>query len=298
MFVSIVYNLSSSYGGIMNCKKCKAKLENTAIYCSQCGVPTGFVKEHLSAFNTFSQVVNTNKGKVWKHFAVSGPAYLFGLIPIILINELLTRYLGGINHNLYYGLFLLLSAIFLPFFIMPLAKKDIFSETRSRISDYFSNFKYYFKTLLICELFALYLIALYIICQGDPILNLVHLVMFFYGIAIFFHAPSLVYHEGLSVLNAIKTAYISGKHTIRWQNFFLTLMMLLISVPVVIAYFWSEGISQYNDFNSMIFSNIIRGIATIYSFAIIPLIYQIINTQYQKYRDHQIFSRNIEKEIS
>ncbi len=282
----------------MNCKKCKAKLDNTAIYCSQCGVPTGFVKDHLSGFNTFSQVIRTQKSKVWKHFGLSGPAYLLGLIPILLIKELLNHYLGNINHNIYYSLFLILSAIFLPFFIMPLAQKDIFNEVKSTPGRYFSNLKYYFKTLLISEIFALYLIGLNLICQGDPILNLVHLVMVFYGVAIFLHVPSLVYHDGLSVLNAIKTAYISGKHTIRWQNFFITLMMILLNIPLVIAYFWSEGISQYNDFNSMIFSNIIRGIATIYAFAIIPLIYQVINTQYQLYKDNQIFSRNIEKEIS
>jgi len=282
----------------MNCKKCKAKLENNSIYWNQCGIPTGFVKQHLSAFKTFGEVYNAYKGNMSKHFGISLIIFILSVLPVFTGLYLIKENFNQLSPFLFYAVSLVVLMIFVPFWIIPLSKKGNYLESSSQLSDFFAFIKHYPSALFLCFLSVVYLLLLKVICQGDPILNLVHLVLIIYGLAIMLHVPSLVFEKKMSPLAALKMAYISGKHTIRWQNVFIVMILTLINVPGLLLIRYAEYLTRYNEMSSWIVSIIIFLVASAYLFVAFPLSWQLIKSQYQKYAEQGIFEKNIEKEIA
>jgi hypothetical protein len=96
--------------------------------------------------------------------------------------------------------------------------------------------KYYLKFVFFVLVIVLYLFILKLICQGDPILNLVRLVLICWGFAIIFPVPYLIFTRNESVLKSIARAYIAGKY-MRWHQFMLCLIVSLVLIlPISIAF--------------------------------------------------------------
>lgn len=279
----------------MNCKKCKAKIDNFEVYCPKCGVPTGIVKEKMSAFKTFSEVYNKYKGNQTKHFSMSLFAVLYCIIPLVGIKMLFNQFAGEYNNLIMYGLLLLVSTLFIPFIIIPLAKKNDYYSVNSQAQEYKESLKYYPKFFLLSIISALYLIALRYICQGDPILNLVHLVMVFYGFAIVMPVPLLIVDKNLSVKDALRLSYKSGLYTYRWQCFFMTLIIGVINLPGFLMTFYSYRLTAYNEVSAWVFSIILFLLASAYCFVAFPLSWQLIKDLYRKFDENHSFDKIAEK---
>ncbi len=282
----------------MNCKKCKSKLEANSVYCNQCGSPTGFVKEHLSAFKTFSEVYNAYKNNMGKHFSISFIAFLLSVLPVIIGIYFVQQYFHQLNPFLFYAMNLAVLMVFVPFWIIPLAKNGNYLDTASSISDFGTFIKHYPATLMLSFISVIYLLFLKLICQGDPILNLVHLVLVIYGLAIILHVPSLIFDRKQSPWLALKTAYVSGKHSIRWQNVFIVMILTLLNLPGFLLIRYAQYLTRYNEVSSWVVSIIVFLLGSACLFITFPLSWQLIKSQYQKYADNGIFEKNIEKEIS
>jgi hypothetical protein len=85
--------------------------------------------------------------------------------------------------------------------------------------------KYYPKFLFFILLIVLYFAFLKLICQGDPILNLVRLVLILWGLAIAFPVPMLIINREESVFQSVKKGYIAGKY-LRWHQINLIALSL------------------------------------------------------------------------
>ncbi|MCB5250930.1 MAG: hypothetical protein RBS16_01615 [Candidatus Cloacimonadales bacterium] len=281
----------------MNCKKCKAKLQNNSIYCDKCGVPTDFVKTNLSSFKTIKEVFTDPEASMNKHIGYSFIVFLLSILPAFILLQLITAYLKNIHPFFFYALNLLAIALFAPFWTIAIAKETDYLKSPSRIKDYFKLIRFYPSQLFLSIIAMLYLLLLKLICQGDPILNLVHFILILYGLAVIIHAPSIMFDQQINAFAALRKSYVFGKHTIRWQNFFLSVTIVLINLPAYLLTLYAKYLTKYNDIGSWIATVVVAIIAVfcmLYSF---PLSWQLIKSQYKKYKTHEILDKNIEKEI-
>jgi hypothetical protein len=276
----------------MNCKKCKAKIENNEIYCPQCGIPTGVVKEKMSAFKTFSEVYRNYKANKNKHFSMSLFAFIYGIIPLVAAKFAVNEFLSDSHRIIVYAIYLLVSSLFVPFLLAPLCKNGEYYGTNSQTSEYKEALGYYPRLLLMSILFALYLIAFRVICQGDPILNLVHLVMIFYGIAIFMPVPYLIKSRDLGVWKALKVSYKSGLYSYRWQFFFMTILILLVNLPGFLFMFYAYKLTAYNESSAWITSAVLFVLSTAWSFIVFPFSWQLIKSLSHKVDENLGFEKD------
>ncbi|HPY96212.1 MAG TPA: zinc ribbon domain-containing protein [Candidatus Cloacimonadota bacterium] len=282
----------------MNCKKCKGKIPANSIFCNHCGTATSFVKENLSASKTIREVFSTYSKHNSKHISFSLITFIFSVVPLILGLYLLHRYFVNIRPFFYYALNLLVISLFMPFWLIALAKEDDFFSKSSHISEYFALLRHYPTQLALCIISSLYLLLLKLICQGDPILNLVHFILIIYGLAIVLHVPSMMFENPICPIKVIKKAYTFGKHTIRWQNVYLSIFIVIVNVPAFLLMLYANSLTKYNMLNTWIISIIALLLGIAYSLIIFPFSWQLIRSQYQKYKDNGILEKNIEKEVS
>ena len=220
----------------MICKNCKKKLTTTDVYCQNCGIPADNFKSHFSILNLIKQANSNSKAqKSYFYFEIIVPAILI-LIAIYLANWKV------INDNYVFNYCFLNIAlvVLIPFMMLPMA-----SLWRSGDRRYVT--KYYPQLVFFTFIVALYFAFLKIICQGDPILNLVRLVLILWGLAIVLPVPFLIFldksvsaisdrHTSVSKnkLNPITTikiinkAYIAGKY-LRWHQFALCFILVIIN---------------------------------------------------------------------
>lgn len=231
----------------MNCKKCKARVDDFDVYCLQCGNPTNMVKNKLSAIGFFFKEYGQYKANYKTTYYIL--PFLLGVLPIAVIIWLMTQtnIIPGYWTN-YFTTNALLT-LFVPFLLVPFAHEDY---SRLSMLDYLKELKNYGRFFLLALFMVLYFMFFRLICQGDPILNLVRLVMVFYGLAIVMPVPYLMIKKDMSVISALKTAYHTGKHGTRWQHFFLTALLLVLNgLPLLVAYVISV-FKFYNDSLTML----------------------------------------------
>ena len=214
----------------MVCKSCKKNITEIDIYCLSCGTPTENYKQHFSIKKTLQAAKAAAKA--------DNVNLIFYYIPIALVLIVLVCITGynvlSESYWLNYAL-LNISAIFIvPLLILPLSLVTKEKDDTPRLSQ---ALKYYPKLLVFVALIALYFFALRTICQGDPILNLVRLVLVLWGIAIAFPVPFLIFTRDEAVFKSIKRGYIAGKY-LRWHQFGMSLVLgslLLVSIPLALV---------------------------------------------------------------
>jgi len=241
----------------MICKLCKKKTIDTDIYCLTCGKATDSYKEQFRIKKTLQEAKVSAKSE--------GNNLIFYYIPIAVVlialayissHDILTD-----SHWINYILFNVSAILIVPLLILPFC---LVIREREDISGLKQAFAYYPKLLLFVALIALYFFALKIICQGDPILNLVRLILVLWGIAIAFPVPFLIFTRNECVFKSIRRGYIAGKY-LRWHQFGLSLilgvlllasvLLLLIPLPVTmnfaghLMYVWhkKQGEFQLHD---------------------------------------------------
>lgn len=216
----------------MNCKSCKNKLDKLEIYCSKCGTPTETFKSLFKLKDILSSAYTTTKSSKNYSASICIFIFLFSILPIIVItflsnlNLTLTYWQNYLLSNLIYIAFIPISLVFLT-----LNHND--SETKYSFKNYLKNFSFYPRFLFLIFLSSTYFFILKIICQGDPILNLVRLVLVLWGLAIALPIPLLIVNNNESVIKLAYKAYLAGKYT-RWQQFSLVIILSIINFIAII----------------------------------------------------------------
>ena len=216
-------------------KNCTAKLDEHAIFCSECGEPTDALSGPLSAKKNYQEA--------WKEFKqIKTKFYPFSIFMIftafllILLSVLFSRSLAesfNIDHYLFVNLVLL---ILVPFVLVPFSFEPGFLKEHFTISGYFKELKNYPKFFMLTLVYILYFALLKVLCTGfqlgiatDPILHLVRLVLVLYWITIMLPSPILIIRKKVNAFKAVVLCYKASAET-RWQQFFLVLKIVFINI--------------------------------------------------------------------
>jgi len=216
---------------LMVCKSCKIKLSNTDVYCGSCGVPTESFRKQFNVKSVLSESRAAMKAEKNKNATYS----LFVSLLLLMSIYITTFQVITESYWINYLLTNVLCVLIIPFLLLS------FNVVKHE-NIIFNVIKYYPKMLLLVSLVAFYFFVLKVVCQGDPILNLVRLVMVLWGLAIVFPSVCLIFNNGASVITSIKQSYIAGKY-LRWQQFaFVTILGILLYMTVVFANIFFYGV--------------------------------------------------------
>ena len=197
---------------MLHCKNCKAKLADIDIYCLMCGRPT---EEYKKQFK-LSEILKSAKSKTALEPHVNIIYYITIAFVFFSVIYLFVFDLINISYWIDYINLNIIMIFLCPLLILPLA--NILDNERK------IQFKYYPKLVIFTFFMALYFFVLKIVCQGDPILNIVRFVMVLWGVSIVFPVPFLIFTKSDSVIKLILKGYIAGKY-LRWHQLSLSLIL-------------------------------------------------------------------------
>jgi len=233
----------------MICKTCRGKIDDLSLYCPGCGEPSDNHKNQFILKDVLKQT-DYIQPTPRIYFQVIGVA--FAIVAVIFIFHFLPYWVKQpLSDWIYYVSLNLCLILLAPLLLLPFRPKDC---TRNVLDIYGDLILFIF---CLC----LYFFAFKVICQGDPILNLVRFIMVLWGLAIAFPIPHLIFTSEDNTLLTIKKAYIAGKY-LRWKQFYLCLYLgirvalsiftLFILLPSSLYYTaqvmsrWHRQQSKYN----------------------------------------------------
>ena len=230
----------------MICKTCKKKNDQLDLYCLHCGTPSESYKLHFKV----SEILKRSNEAAKKQ---KSNFHFYYIIVALII--LLAVYLANFNiisdNYLFNYVFLNISmVILLPILMLPFspplseggkgAIPPLTEGGRGAIPPLTEGgrgelFKFYPKLLIFTLIVVLYFAFLKLICQTDPILNLVRLVLVVWGIAIVFPVPFLIFNDNnnTNIIRIIYKAYNAGKY-LRWQQFSLCFILAIMNSVAVL----------------------------------------------------------------
>lgn len=231
----------------MRCPHCNEKLANHDLWCVKCGKQTELIAKDLSAIKNLNASWNNYKPVKGVNLPVGIWATLTGFLPMLALIWLLNHTLPAIGLWPFLALHTVIWTLFLPVLFVPfraVCKNDGYKVT---IRDVFKSFKSYFRYLIFSLVSVLFYLVIFLICQGDPILNLVWLVLVLYWVAIVLPVPVIMERYDLNALNAVKLSY-RYLGDLRWNIFMLALilalanvlalLLLIIGLAVVLPFTW------------------------------------------------------------
>ena len=201
---------------------CNEQLHPHQIYCHVCGHATTALKIDLSAANNFSETWLNQKKKYSKSLGLGLLITLAFIIPIAILSYVFRENYWTTN---------LILLFLVPFTLIPFAQKDDLT-----VSKYLASIRFYPQFWLLTLIAEFYFFVLKVICTGylldimvDPVLHIVRLIMVLYGIACVIPIPFLMVEKKIDPIRAIIFSIKAG-HETRWQQFFISLQVLLINL--------------------------------------------------------------------
>jgi hypothetical protein len=217
----------------MRCNYCNEKLAPHDLWCIKCGKRTGALINELSAVKNLKETwkqYNLAKGN---NLPVGILATLTGIIPLFILLWILNYALPG----MVLWQFILLHSVtwtaFLPVLLVPFKQVCRSDDYRISVSGFFLSFKAYPSFMLLSFLSVLFYVLIFFLCKGDPILNLVWLVLVLYWIAIVAPVPVLMERYGLNAWKAIKLSYKQAGD-VRWNIFLMVILLFVINILAAI----------------------------------------------------------------
>ncbi|MEA1972640.1 MAG: hypothetical protein U9N34_05030 [Candidatus Cloacimonadota bacterium] len=209
----------------MRCKKCREKVDENEIYCHNCGQATELLDNELSAKKNFIKNLKYYKENFSKYLLLSSFWVFTQFFPLIL--ALVWFHYNPISENIFIK-YLINNIIILVIIPNMLVSFSAINNNDLSIKGYFTHYDIYPKMFLFTLVNVLYYAFIRLICTGDPILNIVWLILSIYWVAINIPTIYLLINRDLSVFKAIKLSYQAGKET-RWQQFFLAFYLFLLN---------------------------------------------------------------------
>jgi hypothetical protein len=239
----------------MRCTHCNEKLAIHDLWCVKCGKHSNVLVGDLSALKSLDRTWKNYKPFQGQNFPVGILATLTGVIPTFVIIFLLIL----INAQMQLWKHLIISnaiwLFFLPILLVPFKVVCSKDSYKVNVKDFFQPFKAYFSFLVLSFMSILFYLIIYLICRGDPILNLVWLVLVIYWVAIVTPVPVLMQRYSIGSIKAIALSYKKAGD-VRWNIFLMIIILtianvlatacLVIGLVVTVPYTWF-AIRDYVD---------------------------------------------------
>jgi hypothetical protein len=220
----------------MRCPHCNEKTANHDLWCVKCGKQTELVSKDLSAIRSLKLSWNNYKAFRGSNLPVGISAALTGALPLIFFIWLLNYALQQLPKLQLMVISNLVWLFFIPIMLVPFSavcKKDNYEIDTN---EFFSSFKYYFRYGVFSLISVLFYLIILFLCKGDPILNVVWLVLVIYWIAIVLPVPILMERYELNAFKAIKIAY-KQLGDLRWNIFLLIIALVVVNILAVLLFF-------------------------------------------------------------
>jgi len=258
----------------MVCKTCRGKIDDLSLYCTNCGEPSEnhkkqfVIKDMLKKTDSTTPTAQLQLQIIGVVFAIIAIVFVINFKPMWISIAETAHWLKYIALNI--SMILLIPCIILPFRSKengqaespPLRSPNPHDNGRAESPPLQSlPLRIYLNLVHFTFYMCLYFFVLKVVCQGDPILNLVRFIMVLWGLAIAFPVPYLLLHTDDRVETVIKKAYIAGKY-LRWKQFYLcvylgiynalTVFTLFVKLPQTLSYTWevmARWYRQQNKFN-------------------------------------------------
>jgi hypothetical protein len=215
----------------MLCKKCRVKIADIDIYCQSCGTPSESYKKQFR-LQAILQSAKDAKMPIESSFGIYTISIAILIVAIVVVFGF-SVVLPALSETASYYILNASLVFVIPLLILPL-QNTIDPRVGFRI-----DFSHYPRLALFVFFVAIYFWFLKLICQGDPILNLVRVILVLWGLAIVFPVPYLIFSKDEPVHKLIYKAYLGGKY-LRWHQFFLSCILafrLIVSALLVFALF-------------------------------------------------------------
>jgi hypothetical protein len=242
-------------GDIMRCPHCNEKLAPHDLWCVKCGKQTHLINNDLSALKSLNSTWKKYKPVQGNNFPVGILAVLTGVIPMVAIFWLLNYIFAQIPT---WQIMLTRNFVwlfFLPVLMVPISATCKKEGYQISIGEYFGSFKNYGHYLILSLFSVLFYLVIYFVCKGDPILNLVWLVLVVYWIAVVFPVPVLMERYNMPAWQALILAYKKAGD-LRWNILLLEIilivanavagLLLVIGLAVILPFSWF-AIRDYVD---------------------------------------------------
>ncbi len=218
----------------MRCQHCNEKLAVHDLWCAKCGKRTEVLSKHLSATKSLNETWNKYKAVRGVNFPTGIWAALLGALPLIILVWLLNFGLPQLPFWQYILIHSVVWILFVPLLIVPFQAVTAIDDNRIPVGSYFRSYKFHFRFLPLVFVSVVFYLAIFFVCQGDPILNLVWLVLVLYWIPIVLPVPVLMYRYKVGSFKAIAMSY---KHAgdVRWNTFLLAMILALANVIAAIC---------------------------------------------------------------
>lgn len=216
----------------MICKSCKKKINEIDVYCDACGEVAESFKKKFKLKEILS--VAKKNVDIKRDYPLQAIIFIFifSILPLLLTGFFIRDNVFLNSHRATYFLSNLIYLVFVPLIFLPFTfYKD--SDEKADSASLFRIFKIYPRFMFFVFIVLVYFFILKIICQGDPILNLVRFVLVLWGLAIALPVPLMIIKTNDSVISIIKKAFIAGKY-LRWQQFSLVLILGIYNMLALI----------------------------------------------------------------
>ncbi len=189
----------------MKCEHCGVAIAGDPTFCASCSLPTKLLATELSASQTLKYAYDSTDWRKHRKLTLLMAIPLLAFVAAFL-------FLG----NSFYYLSLL---FFLPILLSPLAENLAWHKRPLRFFPFSLSF--------VCYLFVLRLI-----CQGDPILDLVYLIMCHYALSL--SLPIVVkVGKGCGLWASLLWSIQKIKES-RWQQIFLLWFIFIINILAIL----------------------------------------------------------------
>ncbi len=205
---------------MMKCKFCGLTIIGDPTFCKGCRKSTGLLRNELSAIKSLRFSFGNVK---WKEHRLLSALLLLPFLAFVFslfFFDYLPYYCGLV--------------VFLLLFLSPLAQDKVWLKKIYRFVPFSLTF-------------VAYIFLLRLICQGDPILNLVYFIMCNYGLSL---SLPIVYKlgKGCSLRQSFSWSFKTIKES-RWQQMFLLWALfalnLLAILPVGLGLFFTLPLSYH-----------------------------------------------------
>jgi hypothetical protein len=218
----------------MRCVHCNEKQAGHDLWCSKCGRRTEVLSKDLSAMKSLNETWRKYKPVQGQNLPVGIWAALTGVLPLLAILVALHFVLRAIPQWEVILIRNLICLLFLPVLLVPfhaVCRKD---NNLLSVQEFFHSFIKYSSYFLLVLISVIFYLAIYFVCKGDPILNLVWLILVFYWIAIVLPVPVLMERYQINAWKGIKLSYKKAGD-VRWNIF---LLVLVLSAANILAVFF------------------------------------------------------------
>jgi len=221
----------------MRCQHCNEKIAEHDLWCVKCGKRNNILINKLSSIKS----INGSWKKYQEFRGRNLPAGIFavltGIIPLFVLIWILNFVLSNmplIQYNILHGVIWI---VFLPVLFIPFNAVCKTSSYHIEIKTIIRSFRTYLRYLTFSLISVVFYTVIFILCQGDPILNLVWIVLVLYWVPLAIPIPILMERYNI---NAWMSLMVSYKHMsdLRWNIFLLCIILLfanLISIAIFIV---------------------------------------------------------------